>query len=53
MSLRVIKEMNFKEFYDLLSRPHKENKGMQKWLDIILKSDLKDAQNNKLPISKN
>ena len=37
-------EINFKEFYDHLSRPHKENKGMQKWLSIILKSDLKDAQ---------
>ena len=33
MSLRVMNEINFKEFYDHLSRPHKENKGMQKWLD--------------------
>ena len=25
-------EINFKEFYDHLSRPHKENKGMQKMI---------------------
>ena len=45
MSLRVIYEINFKEFYDYLSRPHKENKGMQKWLALILKSDLKEVYN--------